>query len=64
MSAGSSERFRHDLTTAMTRFNDSKIGRQMYTIFQNEGITPFKPAYLEGLEKLLAEQKHLNAKRH
>jgi phosphonate transport system substrate-binding protein len=62
MLPSSSETFRHNLGKALTRLNESKSGQQLYTIFQTSGITPFKPAYLEGLENLLREHKRLKAK--
>lgn len=62
MVPSTSERFRNDLTKALIRLNESKSGRQLYTIFQTNGVTPFKPAYLEGLENLLSEHKRLKAK--
>jgi phosphonate transport system substrate-binding protein len=62
MVPSTSERFRNNLSKALIRLNESKSGRQLYTIFQTNGITPFKPAHLEGLENLLREHKRLKAK--
>lgn len=59
---GTSEKYRIDIYKAMLSLNESKTGRQIYTIFQTNGITPFKPEYLEGLEGLLREHKRLKAK--
>ncbi|MEI6207541.1 MAG: PhnD/SsuA/transferrin family substrate-binding protein [Desulfuromonadales bacterium] len=59
---GTSERFRNQIYNAMLQLNDTKSGRQIYTIFQTNGITPFKAEYLEGLENLISEHKHLRAK--
>jgi len=55
-------RFRDDLYRALIRLNESTSGRQVYTIFQTNGITPFIPEHLAGLENLLQEQKRLKAK--
>ena len=59
---GTSEKFRNNIYKAMLTLNESKSGKQLYTIFQTNGITPFKPKHLEGLEGLLREHKHLKAK--
>ena len=60
MSSKSSESFRNRLANAMTHFNESKTGQQLFTIFKNEGITPFELSYLGELEKLLLERKALD----
>lgn len=62
MNPNTSESFRKSLYDAMVRLNDSKSGKQLYVIFQTDGISPFKPSYLEGLENLVREYKHLKAK--
>jgi ABC-type phosphate/phosphonate transport system substrate-binding protein len=62
MTPGTSEKFRSDIYRALLRLNESKSGRQLYTIFQTKGITPFKPAYLVELETLLREYNTLKAK--
>jgi ABC-type phosphate/phosphonate transport system substrate-binding protein len=54
-----SETLRRTLVRAIQKVNESTSGRQLYTIFQTSGTLPFKPAYLEGLEELLAEQARL-----
>ena len=59
---GTSDNFRNNIYKAMLTLNESKSGKQIYTIFQTNGITPFKPEYLEGLERLLREHKRLKAK--
>ena len=59
---GTSEKLRKNIYQAMLTLNGSKSGKQIYTIFQTNGITPFKPEYLEGFEQLLREYKHLKEK--
>jgi ABC-type phosphate/phosphonate transport system substrate-binding protein len=56
------EKFRNSLYKAIINLNETKGGRQMYTIFQSSGVTPFKASYLEGLEELLREQSRLKTK--
>jgi ABC-type phosphate/phosphonate transport system substrate-binding protein len=56
------EKFRNSLYRAIMHLNESSSGRQMYTIFQSSGVTPFKASYLEGLEELLREQSRLKTK--
>lgn len=62
MNPTTSENFRNSLTKALFRLNESKSGKQLYVIFQTGGITPFKPAHLDGLESLLRERKRLAVK--
>jgi phosphonate transport system substrate-binding protein len=59
---GTSEKFRNKIYNAMLQLNETKSGRQIYTIFQFNGITPFKAEYLEGLENLISEHKRLKTK--
>lgn len=59
MNPTTSENFRDKLYKALIRLNESKSGQQLYTIFQTQGIIPFKPEYLKGLENLLSERKVL-----
>lgn len=59
---GTSETFRNKIYKAMLQLNDTKSGRQIYTIFQTDGIIPFKTEYLESLENLINEHKHLKAR--
>lgn len=47
------------ISAAISNLNVTTTGRQLYTIFQTSGTTPFKPAFLEGLEKLLQERSQL-----
>jgi len=56
---GTSDKYRKNIYKAMLTLNESKSGKQLYTIFQTNGITPFKAEYLEGLEGLLREHKRL-----
>jgi ABC-type phosphate/phosphonate transport system substrate-binding protein len=56
------EKFRNSLYKAIMHLNESKGGRQMYTIFQSSGTVPFKHAYLDGLEELLREQSRLKTR--
>lgn len=56
------DNFRQDVYQALLGLNESKTGKQMYTIFQTKGITPFKPEHLEGLEVLLDEQQGFKIK--
>lgn len=62
MLPNTSEKFRNNLSRSMLRLNETKSGRQLYTIFQSGGMTLFKPAYLEGLENLIHEHDRLKAK--
>jgi ABC-type phosphate/phosphonate transport system substrate-binding protein len=59
---GTAEKFRTKIYNAMLQLNETKSGKQIYTIFQTNGITPFKEEYLEGLENLISEHKRLKAK--
>jgi len=59
---GTSEKFRTKIYNAMLQLNETKSGKQIYTIFQTNGITPFKEEYLESLENLISEHKRLKAK--
>jgi len=59
---GTPEKFRNSLSRAIMHLNKSNGGRQLYTIFQSSGVTPFKASYLEGLEELLREQSRLKTK--
>jgi ABC-type phosphate/phosphonate transport system substrate-binding protein len=59
---GTPEKFRNNLSKEIMRLNNTSGGRQMYTIFQSSGITPFKPEHLEGLEELLHEYDRLKQK--
>jgi len=58
----STEYFRNRITNALLKYNESKAGQQLFTIFKNAGILPFKPTYSEGLENLIAEQNQLKTK--
>jgi ABC-type phosphate/phosphonate transport system substrate-binding protein len=49
------------IAAAIAKLNATTTGRQLYTVFQTSGTTPFKPAYLEGLEKLLRERSQLQS---
>ena len=62
MNPHTSEGFRKKLSGALTRLNDSKSGKQLYVIFQTNGITPFESVYLDGLENLQREHKRLRSK--
>jgi len=53
------EKFRTQLYKALLGLNDSSGGRQLYTIFHVDGIRPFNPACLEGLEELVNEHDRL-----
>ncbi len=59
---GTSEKLRTKIYNAMLQLNETKSGKQIYTIFQNNGIAPFKAEYLDGLENLISEHKRLKAK--
>ncbi len=59
---GTSEKFRTKIYNAMLQLNETKSGKQIYTIFQTNGITPFKEEYLDGLEDMISEHKRLKAK--
>ena len=59
---GTSEKLRARIYNAMLTLNETKSGKQIYTIFQTNGITPFKEEYLDGLENLISEHKRLKAK--
>jgi hypothetical protein len=59
---GTSEKLRNKIYTAMLQLNETKSGKQIYTIFQNNGIAPYKEEYLDGLENLISEHKRLKAK--
>ncbi len=59
---GTSEKFRTKIYNAMLQLNETKSGKQIYTIFQTNGITPFKEEYLDGLENLIGEHRRLKAK--
>ncbi|MFZ4854945.1 MAG: phosphate/phosphite/phosphonate ABC transporter substrate-binding protein [Desulfuromonadaceae bacterium] len=59
---GTSEKLRTRIYNAMLQLNETKSGKQIYTIFQTNGITPFKEEYLDGLENLVSEHKRLKAK--
>ncbi len=59
---GTSEKFRTKIYNAMLQLNETKSGKQIYTIFQTNGITPFKNEHLDGLENLISEHKRLKAK--
>jgi len=59
---GTSEKLRTRIYNAMLQLNETKSGKQIYTIFQTNGITPFKEEYLDGLENLISEHKRLKAK--
>lgn len=63
MLPGTSKKFRDDLSRSVIRLNDTKTGRQMYTIFQSGGMALFKPEYLDGLEELLREHDRLLARK-
>ena len=57
-----SDKMKTTLVKAINKLNESTTGRQLYTIFQTSGTTPFKPAYLEGLEELIREQDRLRVR--
>ena len=59
---GTSEKLRTKIYNAMLLLNETKSGKQIYTIFQNNGIAPFKEEYLDGLENLISEHKRLKTK--
>ena len=54
------ETFRNKLYREVLRLNDTSGGRQMYTIFQSSGVTPFKTQFLVGLEELVDEHNRLS----
>jgi ABC-type phosphate/phosphonate transport system substrate-binding protein len=56
------EKLRHTIENAAFHLHESAIGQQMFTLFQIDRVIPYKPAYLEGLAKLLKEQALLKAK--
>jgi len=57
-----SERFRQTTSKAINQLNETAFGRQLFTVFQTSGTTPFKPVYLEGVEELLHEHDRLKAR--
>jgi ABC-type phosphate/phosphonate transport system substrate-binding protein len=57
-----SGRTRDSLLKAILKLNETPSGRQLYTIFQTSGTTPFKPSNLAGLEELLRERDRLAMK--
>lgn len=54
-----SPKVRSIITTAISNLNMSVTGRQLYTIFQTTGTTPFRPSYLESLDRLLQERDRM-----
>lgn len=60
--ATASEKTRRTMANAVTQLSNSTTGRQLFTIFQTSGTIPFRPAFLEGIEDLLREQRRLKAK--
>ena len=57
-----SEKTRRVLSNAINLLSSSDTGRQLFMIFQTNGVVPFNPVYLEGLETLLKEQRRLKIK--
>jgi ABC-type phosphate/phosphonate transport system substrate-binding protein len=61
-SSAISGRAKDVLLKAILKVNETPSGRQLYTIFQTSGTTPFKPSNLAGLEELLRERDRLAMK--
>jgi ABC-type phosphate/phosphonate transport system substrate-binding protein len=57
-----SEKSRHNISSAIMQLSNSVTGRQLFTIFQSSGTTPFKADYLQGLEELMREQSRLRGR--
>ncbi len=64
MLPSTSRKFRNDLSKSMLQLNETKTGKQMYTIFKSGGMALFKPEYLVGLEGLLRERALLIANKN
>jgi ABC-type phosphate/phosphonate transport system substrate-binding protein len=60
----SSERFRRSLVDVVIRLNESARGRQLFAMFQSNGVTTFKAEYLHGLEELIQEHERLKLKKN
>lgn len=54
-----SPKVRSIISTAISNLNMSITGRQLYTIFQTTGTTPFRPEFMDGLEKLISDRNRL-----
>jgi ABC-type phosphate/phosphonate transport system substrate-binding protein len=57
-----SGKVRSALLNAVLKITNDPSGKQLLTILQSSGITPFKPSHFAGLEELLREQSLLRAK--
>jgi phosphonate transport system substrate-binding protein len=57
-----SGKVRSALINAVLKITNDTSGRQLLTIVQSSGITPFKPSHFAGLEELLREQNLLKIK--
>jgi ABC-type phosphate/phosphonate transport system substrate-binding protein len=62
-STSTSPKTRESLLKAILKVNETASGRQLYTIYQTSGTTPFKPSFLAGLEELLRERDRLVVKK-
>jgi len=62
MTPGSTEKFRNSLYQAMLRLNESKSGRQVYTMLQTSGIAPYRQENNKELDDLTQEQNPLKSK--
>jgi ABC-type phosphate/phosphonate transport system substrate-binding protein len=59
----STERFRRSLVDVVVKLNQTARGRQLFAMFQSDGVTLFKPEYMHGLEELLNEHERLKQKK-
>jgi phosphonate transport system substrate-binding protein len=57
------ERFRHSLVDAVMQLNETPRGRQLFAMFQTNGVIRFKPEYMQGLEELIQEHDRLKQNR-
>jgi ABC-type phosphate/phosphonate transport system substrate-binding protein len=53
------EKFRRQMYKELVRLSETIEGRQFYTIFHVNGIRPFNPACIEGLEELVSDHDRL-----
>jgi phosphonate transport system substrate-binding protein len=60
--ANLSEKTRRTLENGVMKINESSASKQLLTILQSSGLTPYKQAHFAGLEELLREESRLRTR--
>ncbi len=56
------DRMKRSIENAALHLHETTTGKQMFTLFQIERTTLYRPAYMDGLIELIRERERLLAK--